>query len=83
MTCRNDADGVSVAHASAPSLHAHDLFAFFQNTELDGIPNAPSKTTVDVFLPIGLLKIWLLLREEQWVDSTIQVRVLLSSILFP
>lgn len=68
-----------MAHTSPPALHTDNGIALAQNTELDSVHDAPLETAVDVFLPRGGLEVGLLLREEEGVYTTVQVRVLQRS----
>lgn len=73
---RHDAKRVGMAFAAAPALNADDVVAFDQDAQLDGLGDTPLEAAVDVFLPVGLLEVGLLLGEEEGVDATVEVRVL-------
>jgi len=65
-----------MAFATAPALDADDVVAFVQNAELDGLGDTPLEAAVDIFLPVGLLPVRLLLGEEEGVDAAVEVGVL-------
>lgn len=65
-----------MAFAAAPALNADDVVAFDQDAQLDGLGDTPLEAAVDVFLPVGLLEVGLLLGEEEGVDATVEVGVL-------
>lgn len=65
-----------MAHTSPPALDTDNRVALAQNTELDSVHDAPLETAVDILLPWALLEVGLLLREEEGVDTAIQVRIL-------
>ena len=73
---RHDAQGVGVAHAAPPALHAHDNLALLQDAELDGLRDTPLEAAVDVFLPDGHVEVGLALGEEERVNATVEVGVL-------
>jgi len=73
---RHNAERVGVAHSASPALHADDGIALAENTELDCVHDAPLETAVDILLPWLRLEVWLCLREIEWVDAAVQVRVL-------
>ena len=59
--------------ATAPALNADDVVTFAQNTQLDGFCDTPTEPPVDVFLPVSLLEVRLLLREEEGVDAAVEM----------
>ena len=65
-----------MTHATAPSLYADDRIPALKYTEVDAVADAPFQASIDVFLPWLLAKVWLWLAEEEWVDATIEVRIL-------
>jgi hypothetical protein len=65
-----------MALPTTPALNANDGITRLKDPELDGIQYAPLETLVNVFLPRHFSKIWLVLREDEWVNSTVKVRVL-------
>jgi hypothetical protein len=65
-----------VALAATPALNANHSITCFENVELDGIQNTPLETLVNILLPWDFPKVWLLLREDEWVDTAIKMRVL-------
>lgn len=69
-------DRVGVAHTTAPALDTDDVVALVNNAELDTVGNTPLETAVDVLLPDLDVEVRLLLREEEWIDATIQVGIL-------
>lgn len=79
ILCRNDSNGVGMAHATAPTLNANDRITFSQDVELDCPANAPFESIIHVFLPVFLAEIRLLLIKQEWIHPTIQVRVLQRS----
>jgi len=65
-----------MAFATAPALNADDVVAFVEDAQLDGLGNTPLEAAVDVFLPVGLLEVGLVLGEEEGVDAAVEVGVL-------
>ena len=65
-----------MAHTTAPALHAHHSIATVQDTKLHSIDDTPRQTAVDILLPWNLVEVWLLLWEPEWIDATVQMRVL-------
>jgi len=65
-----------VAHTAAPALDTNDVVALVDDAKLDAVRNAPLETAVDVLLPDLDVEVWLLLREEEWIDATIEVGIL-------
>lgn len=61
---------------ATPSLNTDDIVPFGQDTELDGLGDSPLETSVDVLLPIVFVEIGLGLLKKEWVDATIQMRIL-------
>lgn len=76
LLCRHNAERVGVTHAASPALHADDGIALAEDTELDGIHDAPLETAVDILLPWLRVEVWLCLVEVERVDAAVQVRVL-------
>ena len=68
-----------MALAATPALNTDNVVTFAQHTQLDGLKDTPSETTIDVFLPVRLVKVGLLLWEIEWVDTTVEVRILPES----
>jgi len=60
-----------VALSTAPALNANDVVTSCKNTKLDGFMDTPLEATVNINLPILLVKVRLLLREEEGVDASI------------
>lgn len=52
-----------MALAATPALNTNNVVAFAQQTELDGLKNTPLQTTIDIFLPVRLVEVGLLLWE--------------------
>ena len=65
-----------MAHTTLPALHADDVVALVEDTQLDGLLDAPLETTVNVFLPDGGVEVGLLFGEQEWVDASVKVGVL-------
>ena len=65
--------------AATPALNTDDVVAFAQHAQLDGLKNTPLETTIDIFLPVCLLKVGLLFWEIEWVDTTVEVGILPKS----
>jgi hypothetical protein len=76
LLCGHDAEGVSVTHSSSPALHANDRCTLLENTELDGVHDAPRQTAVNILLPWCGLEIGLFLGEVEGVYTAVKVRVL-------
>lgn len=64
-----------MTHSTSPALHTNDRVALVENTQLDGIANAPLETLVNILLPWRGLEVGLLLIVVEGVDTTIQVGV--------
>lgn len=62
--------------ASAPSLNADDEVALGNDFEFQTLSNTPFETTVDILLPDLDVEVRFLFGEVEWVDATIEVRVL-------
>ncbi len=73
---RHDANGVGVAHAAAPALHADDGIALGEHAQPDGVGDAPLQALVHVLLPVDLIEVGLLVGEEEGIDAAIEVGVL-------
>ena len=65
-----------MTHSSSPALHTDHGIALVENTELDGVHDAPLQTTVNVLLPWLGVEVWLLLGEIEGVYAAIQMGVL-------
>ena len=76
LLSRHDAKGVGVTHTTSPSLYTNYSVTLGQDTKLDGTHDTPLETTVDILLPWAGLEVGLLLREVEWPDATVKVRVL-------
>lgn len=72
----DDTEGIGMTLPATPSLNTDDVVAIGQDTELDGLGDSPFETSVDVLLPIVFVEIGLGLLKKEWVDTTIQVRIL-------
>ena len=59
--------------AAAPALNAYNRVALAEDAQLDSLRDAPFETPINVLLPIRILEIGLLLREEERVDATVKV----------
>lgn len=59
--------------SATPALNTDDIVALLKNTKLDGFGNSPLKAAVDVFLPVGLFEVGLLLGEEEGIDAAVKV----------
>ena len=57
-------------------MDTHNLVVFPQHAKLNGMLDAPFKAAIDVPLPVRFLEIRLLLRVEEWVDASVEVRIL-------
>lgn len=79
---RYNAQSVGVTHTATPALHAHYCIASVQDTKFHSIDDTPCQTTIDVLLPWHLVEIWLLLWEPEGIDTTVQMRVLVSIVSF-
>lgn len=66
---------VGVTHATLPALDNHNALALRENAQLESLGNTPLNSAVDILLPVDLGEVWLLLGEEEWVDTTIQVSI--------
>lgn len=62
--------------AATPSLNTDHIVASGQDAELDGLRDPPLETSVDIFLPVVLVKVGLILIEQERIDAAIQVRIL-------
>jgi hypothetical protein len=61
---------------ASPPLDADDHFTLFQDAEIDGLLDTPLQATVDILLPVSFVEIGLLLGEEEWIDTAVQMRIL-------
>ena len=68
-----------MTHTTPPALHTDHNLSLLQHAELDGLRNTPLQTTVHILLPDGHVEIGLALREEEGVDTSVEMRVLDSS----
>ena len=68
-----------MAPATTPALNADHIVTPVQNAEFDCLSDPPLETSIDVFLPVRLVEIGLLLWEEKRVDATIEMRILPSN----
>lgn len=69
--------------ASTPALNADNVITFVQNAQLDRLEKTPLETAVDIFLPISIGEVGLLLRVYKGIDTTVEVRILSKSIQQP
>lgn len=74
----HNAKRIRMALAATPALNTYHIVAMIEHTKLDSLRKSPLKTSVDVFLPISLLEVRLLLWEEEWIDAAVKVRILQS-----
>lgn len=65
-----------MAHTATPALHADNRIAFVQDVEPDGLLDAPFQAVVNIHLPRFLLEIRFLLREEEGIDTAVEMGVL-------
>ena len=65
-----------MSHATAPTLHTDYSIPMIEDAELDGVHDTPLESVINILLPWHFIEIWLLFREDEGVDATIQVRVL-------
>lgn len=76
-----NAQSIRVAHTSSPALNANNGITLAQNTELNSVHDTPLQTAVNVLLPWLRLEVWLLLREVEWIDTTVEMGVLQLSVI--
>ncbi len=62
-------------HPAPPPLHTDHRIALLQNTELDGVLDAPLQPLVDVLLPRDALEVGLGFGVEEGVDAAVEVGV--------
>ena len=60
-----------MALSTTPSLNANDVIALSKDAKLNGLSDTPFEAAVDVYLPVLLIEVGLLLREEEGVDAAI------------
>ena len=65
--------------APTPALNTDNVITFVQNAQLDGLEKTPLETAVDIFLPISIGEVRLLLRVYEGVDTTVEVGILSKS----
>ena len=53
----------------------NDGLTLVEDLELHSLRDTPSDSAINILLPVDLGKVWLLLCEVEWVDSTIQVAI--------
>ena len=68
-----------MALSTTPALNTNNIVTLCKDSKFDGLGDTPLKATVDVHLPVLLVEVRLLLREEEGIYTTIQVRVLEAS----
>lgn len=71
MPCGHTADSVGMPLATSPPLDTDDHFAFFENVEVNGLLDTPLEAAIDILLPVGFIKVGLLLGEEKRVDTAV------------
>lgn len=62
--------------AATPALDADDVITSAQDTELYSFANPPFKAAIHILLPIIPAEVGLLLWENEWIDTTIQMGIL-------
>ena len=65
-----------MTHSTSPPLNAHHRISLGQDAKLDALLNPPAQTSIHILLPIGSVKVWFLFGKEEWVNTTVEVRVL-------
>ena len=66
--------------SATPALDADHMVAFTQHAKVDGILDTPSKTSIYIFLPVGLIEVGLLFWEQEWIDTSIKMGILSKSV---
>ena len=66
---------VGVAHATLPALNHDNSLTLGKNAKLKSLGNTPLNSSVNIFLPVNLGEVWLLLWEEERIDATVQVSI--------
>jgi hypothetical protein len=74
--CLDDTHCVSVTFTSTPALDTNHGVSVAENAEPHGFSDAPFQTAIDIFLPGMLIEVGLFFREDERVDSTVQMRIL-------
>lgn len=65
--------------ASTPALNTDNVVTVVQNAQFDGLKKTPLETAVDIFLPISIGEVGLLLRVYEGIDTTVEVGILSKS----
>ena len=73
LFCGDNTNGIGVSLSSAPALNTDDHISFLENTQIDGFLDTPLESAVDIFLPVRFLKVWLVLWEQEWVYTAVQM----------
>lgn len=79
LRCRYDTKRIRMAFATTPALDADDVVTFTQDSQFDGLEDTPLQTAINILLPIGLVEVRLLLREQEGINPTIEMRILSGS----
>ena len=69
--CRDDTDSVGVSLSSTPALNTDNHISFPEDAQTNGFLNPPLESSIDIFLPVGLLEVWLVTWEHEWIYATV------------
>ena len=75
---RHNPHRVGVAPTTSPPLDTNHPVALVEHAELDTLQDTPLEPVVHVLLPVRLGEVGLRVGEQEGIDATVQVRVLLS-----
>lgn len=64
---------ICISQPSSPALHGNNGVALAQQTKTHSLVHSPPQTLVNVILPDGLVEVWLSLRVNEGIDTTVQV----------
>ena len=70
-----------MAHSSAPTLNADNRVTRSDDLELEAMFDTPLETLVDILLPDVDVEVGLLLGEEERIHATIEVGILVTSLI--
>ncbi len=62
--------------SAAPTLHGDDLIPLVEYPKADRFSNTPLQAKIHVLLPVRLVKVRLPSRVQEWINATIEMRIL-------
>ena len=64
-----------MALAASPALDANHTVTMREDTQFDGLSNAPLQALIDVFLPVCGAKVRLGLGKAEWVYASVEMSI--------